>query len=263
MNKHFGWLICLFTFFSLTIISWKPSGKIVIKCPESTSPAHQYFEKYQSEIYNTANLQASGLSAGVFKKALTGFINLKSENKIPVGSSILTIIDYTKSSCEKRMWIIDVLSKAVILNTLVAHGRGSGDDLATQFSDKVDSHQSSLGFYLTDNVYYGKHGRSLKLDGLDTGFNATARAREIVIHGAPYVCEKLITLKGRLGRSYGCPAVPLNLANKVIDNIRNKTVIFINGTDENYNSKYLDEDIAAGFIQADNSTLELANLIYN
>ena len=260
MNKHFSWLLCLSIFLSLTIISWKPSGKVAAKYPEGTLLAHWYFERYQSEIYNTANLQASGLSAGVFKKALTGFIDLKSENKISAGSSILTIIDYTKSSCEKRMWIIDVTNKTVILNTLVAHGQGSGDDLATQFSDNVDSHQSSLGFYLTDNVYYGKHGRSLKLDGLDSGFNASARARGIVIHGAPYVCEKLITLKGRLGRSYGCPAVPLSLANKVIDNIKNKTVIYINGTDESYNSKYLDEDLAAGFIQAGNATVELANL---
>ena len=96
--------------------------------------------------------------------------------------------------------------------------------------------------------------------GLDSGFNVNARARDIVIHGAPYVCERLIVLKGRLGLSYGCPAVPLSIINKVIDNIKSKTVLFINGADENYKSKFLDEDLAANFLQADSAKAELANL---
>ena len=260
INKQFGWLVCLFLLLSLTIISWKPSGSSLNIASQKNPAALQYFDRYQSEIYNTANLQESGLNDTIFKKALTGFINLKSANKIAANSSILTIIDYTKSSCDKRMWIVDVLHKVLILNTLVAHGQGSGDDVATQFSDNADSHQSSLGFYLTDNVYYGKHGRSLKLDGLDSGFNANARARDIVIHGAPYVSERFIELKGRLGLSYGCPAVPLYLVNRVIDNIKSKTVLFINGTNEHYQSRYLNGDLAADFLEADNATIELANL---
>src|ERR1700759_3216877 len=99
------------------------------------------------------------------------------------------------------MWIVDLVAKHLLLNTWVAHGQGSGDDVANSFSNINDSHQSSLGFYLTDDVYMGKHGRSLHLDGLDEGFNDDARAREIVVHGAPYVSERTINEKGKIGRS--------------------------------------------------------------
>ena len=165
MNKPLSWLVSLSLLLSLTIVSWKSSKSGLNRQLVENQSSHQYFESYQSEIYTSANLQGTGLNDTVFKKAITGFINLKAENKIAANSSIITIIDYTRSSCEKRMWIIDVISKKLIVNTLVAHGQGSGDDLATQFSDNADSHQSSLGFYITDKVYYGKHGRSLKLDG--------------------------------------------------------------------------------------------------
>src|SRR5471030_3135189 len=99
---------------------------------------------------------------------------------------MLTVIDFTKSSREKRMWIIDVANKELILHTWVAHGEGSGMDMANRFSDKVSSYQSSVGFYLTNEIYFGKHGRSLRLGGLDAGFNTNARRREIVVHAADY-----------------------------------------------------------------------------
>jgi hypothetical protein len=148
------------------------------------------------------------------------------------------------------MWIIDVANKSLILHTWVAHGEKSGDDVPRKFSDRVDSKESSLGFYLTDDVYYGDHGRSLKLDGLDAGFNANARKRAIVIHAADYVCENLINLKGRLGRSFGCPAVSPDVIEQVIDTLQNKTVLFISGNSKHYNSKYLDEDAAATYMAA-------------
>jgi hypothetical protein len=94
------------------------------------------------------------------------------------------------------MWIIDILNKSLILNTWVAHGQGSGDDMANRFSNNNESHQSSLGFYLANEVYFGKHGRSLKLDGLDEGINSAARARGIVIHAADYVCQNTINQIG-------------------------------------------------------------------
>jgi hypothetical protein len=130
----------------------------------------------------------------------------------------------------------------------VAHGSGSGSETADYFSNIDDSHQSSLGFYLTDNVYMGKHGRSLHLDGLDEGFNDLARAREIVVHAAPYVSQKTINSTGRLGCSWGCPAVSPKVSNKVINTIKGKTMFFINGNDGSYSSKYLDESNLANYV---------------
>ncbi len=110
--------------------------------------------------------------------------------------------------------------QGLVLNTWVAHGQGSGDDMANRFSNNNESHQSSLGFYLTDDVYIGKHGKSLRLDGLDNGINSAARARGIVVHAADYVCQNTINQIGRLGRSFGCPAVSPEVAQTVINTIK-------------------------------------------
>ncbi|HEY4326789.1 MAG TPA: murein L,D-transpeptidase catalytic domain family protein, partial [Mucilaginibacter sp.] len=128
--------------------------------------------------------------------------------------------------------------------------------------DNINSHQSSLGFYLTDDIYIGKHGRSLHLNGLDTGFNASARAREIVVHAANYVCQSEINHQGRIGRSFGCPAVSPKVAGQVIATIKDKTVLFINGNDSRYTSKYLDEDVAANFVSQEpvNNNIATASL---
>jgi hypothetical protein len=220
----------------------------------------ELLEKYIDNIYESAHLQESGLSFNVFKKALTGFINLKSKEKIAQNSSVLTVVDYTKSSREKRMWIVDVLNKSMILNTWVAHGHGSGKEMAKRFSNKVDSHQSSLGFYLTDDVYYGDNGRSLRLNGLDEGFNSNARKRAIVVHAAAYVGPDMVELEGRMGRSFGCPAVPPDVADEVIDTIKEGTVMFINGNSMRYHSKYLDESMAANFVASDANGAYTASL---
>ena len=184
----------------------------------------------------------------VFQKAVIGYFNLKATNKVPQYSSVITIVDLSKSSCTKRMWIIDVINKELILNTWAAHGNGSGDDVPHYFSNENDSHASSLGFYVTDGVYHGKHGRSLRLDGMDAGFNDNARARSIVIHAAPYVCQKSIDKLGRLGRSEGCPAVSPKVATKVINTLKSKSVLFINGDDSSYTSRYLDADMAINYV---------------
>ncbi len=261
MKKLPGGLLCLLLILSITIVSWKPAEiNRNINGLKNTFSAREFLEKYISNIYESAHLQESGLAADVFKKAITGFINLKINNKLPQGSSILTVIDFTKSSHEKRMWIIDVINRDLILNTWVAHGHGSGDDMATSFSDKVDSHKSSLGFYVTDDVYYGKNGRSLRLDGMDVGFNTNARERAIVVHGADYVGENAIGQIGRLGRSFGCPAVPPEVADQVIDAIKDKTVIFINGNSWRYKSKYLNEGLAADYLTNDVNGIVMASL---
>ncbi|WP_317169176.1 murein L,D-transpeptidase catalytic domain family protein [Mucilaginibacter humi] len=184
---------------------------------------------------------------------------MKSANKLQ-NSSVITVVDFTKSSREKRMWIIDILNKKLLLNTLVAHGQGSGDDMATMFSDNNESHQSSLGFFLADDVYIGKHGRSLRLDGLDAGFNTSARARGIVVHAADYVSESNIARIGRLGRSFGCPAVSPQVVTRVINTIKGKTVFFINGNNPRYNSKYLNDNVLANFTSPDTTTTDSVRL---
>ena len=234
----------MFLLLSITLISWKPDGSAKIN---SGTSSKELFEQYVNDLYITANLETSGLDEAVFQKAMTGFMNIKAANLISPFSSILTVVDYNMPSHEKRMWIIDLDAKALLLNTWVAHGEGSGDDTANFFSNIDNSHQSSIGFYLTDNIYIGKHGRSLHLDGLDEGFNSSARAREIVVHAANYVCQAVIDQKGRLGRSWGCPAVSPEVAEQVINTIKDKTVMFINGNDFSYTSKFLDEDISANY----------------
>ncbi len=247
IKKHFLWVVCAILFFSVTIISWRPVSNKTAAI-KLVPTAKQLFEQYVTTVYQTAKLQQAGLDLAVFQKAVTGFINLKLANKLPQNSSVITVVDFTQSSRQKRMWIVDVLAKQLLLNTWVAHGQGSGDDMAKQFSDNNESHQSSLGFYLTDDVYMGKHGRSLRLDGLDEGFNRNARTRDIVVHAADYVGETAIEKMGRLGRSFGCPAVAPEVRDQVINTIKGKTVLFINGNDSNYSSKYLDESNLTAFV---------------
>lgn len=244
MRKNYLWITCAVLLLSITIISWKSDNKT----GAAASSSRNLFENYVDELYQAAHLSASGLDEAVFKKAVTGFINLKANEKISPFSSILTVIDFNKPSHEKRMWIVDLVNETLLLNTWVAHGQGSGVDTANTFSNTDNSHQSSLGFYLTDDVYFGKHGRSLHLDGLDEGFNSAARAREIVVHAADYVGEGAIAQMGRIGRSWGCPAVSPDVAGTVIDDIKGKTVMFINGNDASYTSKYLDEDLSANYV---------------
>ena len=162
MRKHFWWFIGALLLFSVSVISWMPASAIKTNSiiANKSLSAKEFFAQYVSDIYQTANLQQSGLDVNVFQKAVTGYLNLKLANKLPANSNIITVVDFTKSSREKRMWIIDMLNKTLVLNTWVAHGQGSGDDMANRFSNNNESHQSSLGFYLADDVYFGKHGRS-------------------------------------------------------------------------------------------------------
>ena len=228
---------------ALTIISWIPSSEHHLKSRAATEDS--LYNAHVSGIYHAAHLEKSGLNPEVFEKALTGFYNLKNSGKLAKDKSILTIADFDQNSTRKRLWIIDLDKDSLLLNTWVAHGQRSGDDLATRFSDVNESNESSLGFYVTAEVYMGKHGRSLRLDGMDEGFNSNARKRSIVVHGAPYVSQETINQLGRLGRSFGCPAVPAELSDKVINTIEGKTVIFINGSHQPYASKYLDTHLAA------------------
>lgn len=183
--------------------------------------------KEKSEVLY-CEIQPEGFSLPeleIFTKAFEGYVTLESQGKIK--NNILTIIDFSLSSTKERMWVIDMLNKKVLLQTLVSHGIKSGKEFAKSFSNQNESFKSSLGFFLTGETYIGKHGISLKLDGLEIGLNDKARERAVVIHGAEYVSKKLANKQGYLGRSQGCPAVATAIAPKLIQTIKNKSVLFI------------------------------------
>ena len=140
--------------------------------------------------------------------------------------STLSIIDYSKPSTEKRLWVFDLRTRELLYQELVAHGQGSGDNLATMFSNDPETHRSSLGLFVTEDTYVGKNGYSLRLNGLDAGFNDHARERAIVMHGAPYVSEEFASTNHRLGRSWGCPALPQGVTRALIDRIKNGGLVF-------------------------------------
>ena len=139
---------------------------------------------------------------------------------------LLTVIDYSKASTEPRLWVLDLEREQVLFEELVAHGRGSGENYATRFSNAEGSHQTSLGLFRTADTYVGTNGYSLRLDGLEAGINDRARDRAIVMHGAPYVSEDHLRAVGRLGRSHGCPALRTAIARTVIDTIKDGSLVF-------------------------------------
>jgi hypothetical protein len=139
---------------------------------------------------------------------------------------LMTVIDYSKASTEPRLWVLDLEREQVLFEELVAHGRGSGENYATRFSNAEGSHQTSLGLFRTADTYVGSNGYSLRLDGLEPGVNDRARDRAIVMHGAPYVSEDHLRIVGRLGRSHGCPALRSAIARTVIDTIKQGSLVF-------------------------------------
>jgi hypothetical protein len=147
-------------------------------------------------------------------------------NGVVEDPATLTIIDYSKPSIEPRMWVLDLDTRKMLYEELVAHGQGSGGNLATKFSNKPDSHQTSLGLFVTETTYVGRNGYSLRLTGLERGFNDRARERAIVMHGAPYVSQATSKQLGRLGRSHGCPAVREPIARELIDRVKGGSLVF-------------------------------------
>jgi hypothetical protein len=179
-----------------------------------------------SEIYESMQLAAEGLSSDAFQKAWQGYQQLSHNGELP-REDIITIADFSKPSSEKRLFIIDLLHKKVVFKSLVAHGKNSGQLYANSFSNQPETNKSSLGFFLTLNSYNGENGFSLRLKGLEKNINDKAYERAIVMHGAPYVSENKIRQQGFLGRSLGCPAVPASSAKNIIKTIKNGSLIFI------------------------------------
>lgn len=140
--------------------------------------------------------------------------------------SLLTVIDYSRPSCEPRLWVLDLARNRVLFRELVAHGSGSGDIVPSAFSNRPGSRQSSLGLFRTEDEYDGQNGESLRLEGLEYGINDRAEERALVIHGAPYVSTSIAAEYGKVGRSWGCPALPFGVHREVIETIKQGTAIF-------------------------------------
>jgi hypothetical protein len=186
------------------------------------------------------------IDARVFNLAL-GAANCAMRSGTIAEPSTLTVIDYSKPSTTKRLWVFDLRSHNLLYEELVAHGQGSGNNFATQFSNEPETHQSSIGLFQTEDTYIGKNGYSLRLKGLDEGFNDNAYDRAIVMHGAPYVNETIARKQGRLGRSWGCPALSEAVAQHVIDEVKGSGLVFAYYPDQRWltSSKYLGQCGAA------------------
>ncbi|HWM91210.1 MAG TPA: murein L,D-transpeptidase catalytic domain family protein [Thermoanaerobaculia bacterium] len=205
-----------------TVIAQAPAPAAVPAMPAVVSPA-------------TALLAegVEGLSPKVLAMALDAMACAKAKG-VSGRNDLLTVIDYSLPSTEPRLWVLDLERGEVLFNELVAHGQGSGEKFATRFSNLNDSHQTSLGLFLTGGTYQGGNGYSMKLKGLEKGFNDRAETRYIVMHGAWYVSEDHARNQGRLGRSWGCPALSEEMAPRVIDTIKGGSFVYSYGGDQDW-----------------------------
>lgn len=182
--------------------------------------------KAESVSWIETLVDSVGIPEPAINLALNGYLQLKQQNQLQ-NDSLIAIVDFSKPSVNKRFFILDIKNKRIIKNTLVAHGKNSGIQTAELFSNRINSNQSSLGLFVTQNTYQGKHGYSLRIKGMDKDLNDNALKRAVVIHGANYVSENFIQRNGRIGRSFGCPALPPEDTQEVIDLIKDGTCLFI------------------------------------
>lgn len=204
-------------------------------------PSVKVLDDTLRSLYEAIGLENYDLDFKIFRHGMIGFYSLRQEGKLS-DKNLLSIIDFTKSSCDKRFYTIDLENKKVLFHSLVSHGRNTGEDAARNFSNDPNSYQSSLGFYVTGEEYVGSKGYSMRLDGTEAGINDRLRERAVVMHDATYVSEDWVKKYGRLGRSQGCPALPQEISKQVIDTIKHRTAIFAYYDDDTYikASNYLD-----------------------
>lgn len=222
--------IMLFSFYLLSALSVgysnaDLSSENIIASAENNALGIEAIEVYEA-------LCDATISQSAFQHAYLGYMKLKPQHKF--SSEILSLVDFNKDSDEKRFYLIDLRSKKVLYKEYVTHGRNTGLLSADNFSNVMSSKKSSLGFYKTAETYHGKHGLSLRLDGLEKDINDRARDRAIVIHAADYACESFIKEHGRLGRSFGCPALPAENYKAILDIIKEGTLLYIHSSKSDY-----------------------------
>ncbi|MDF2190012.1 murein L,D-transpeptidase catalytic domain family protein [Paraflavitalea sp. CAU 1676] len=202
---------------------------------ENPSKVAAFSFRNSMEIYDSLHLEELGLSKMVYRLAVKGMEKLSHAGKLK--GNVISIVDFSQPSTNKRLYVIDLDNYELLYNTWVAHGMRSGKTMANVFSNKPSSNKSSLGFYITGEAYQGTNGYSLKLQGVEKGINDFAYRRAIVIHGADYVSEQFISNQGYIGRSKGCPAVPIEICQPMIDQIKDGTCLFIYHPTSTYRSR--------------------------
>jgi len=195
-------------------------GEVQLPLPRTAEPVRPV-----TATIAPAAAQTAGISSDVLSLAL-GAVSCAVASGDITAPPTLTVIDYSRPSVEPRFWVFDLKTGQLLYKELVAHGRNTGENLALHFSDSMNSRQSSIGLFVTRDTYVGSNGYSLRMDGLEPGFNGRARERAIVMHGAPYVSDEIASSQGRLGRSWGCPALREAIAHEVIDTVRGGGVVF-------------------------------------
>jgi len=210
-------LVCLV--FGLTAYTEKRAS--VAKNTPASAPRNEVLSLYES-----LDLEKLGLSRQAFLYAIKGYRQLEEKGQL-LNDAVLSVIDFSLPSTQKRFFVIDMNSNSLLYHTYVSHGKNSGKLMAKNFSNRSSSYQSSLGFYTTGNTYIGKHGFSLRLIGKEKGINDKALQRGIVIHSADYASEQFARQQGYLGRSQGCPAVPEEIHKRLIQTIQNGSCLFI------------------------------------
>lgn len=187
-------------------------------------------------LYDYLQLETLGLERDIFFQAYKGYLHLLINNKLN-NTNVLTIADYSQSCNNKRLYVIDVVNMQVLYNTYVSHGKNSGKEFATSFSNEKDSNKSSIGFLITGELYFGKYGTALRLDGIEKNINNNVRKRDIVMHGSNFVNEQRIASRGFIARSLGCPAIPKKEHIGIIQDIKDGSCFFIYHPSKTYAKK--------------------------
>lgn len=226
-------LLSLLILVSLQLMAAFPAGEKAVSAGDGTVNNGRADMAAYTSLYNNLHLDNLQLSREAFLFAVQGFHKLIAAGTLQ-NERILSIVDFSLPSDKKRLFVIDLIKGKLLFNTYVAHGRNSGEMMATSFSNDPESNKSSLGFYVTGKTYRGEHGYSLRLNGIEGGINDNAYNRNIVIHGASYVNAKVVARQGAIGRSLGCPALPQALHKAIIQQIRNGSCLFLYGPDPQY-----------------------------
>ena len=235
MNKRYLFLVLIFILSTFLYFSNAQTG-----LSKERQLALKKADLNIKELYNELNAAQYDLSFTAFRYAYIGYQTMKKQHRLN-NKELFSIIDFTKDCNSKRFYTIDLEKMKIVYYTYVAHGKKSGERMATSFSDAVESNKSSIGFYITGNTYNGGNGYSLILHGDEKGYNSNLAKRSVVVHAADYANEDYIAHNGRMGRSLGCPALPENIYKQVIETIKEKTMIFAYYNDAKYlkTSKYL------------------------